>query len=725
MKTILPRKPAPCLARFKRVALVVAIGFSLGNFGARLGAYNGFDTTMTASAFVEKISTANPTTFAPFPAPAGTWLRIRELAPARDEAALARERAALAELRARGFRLIALVVWDAASWAGGVRENISGEKTAAGARRLPLDLREAHARARELGKTFAGLIDVWEIGNEPDLSFLEENAETYAAHLRACRLGLRAGATEAGLPPPRVLMAPLGLPPGPYLERLLACDLASAIDGLNFHFYGHAEDFSGVYRQFQDAVKNAPASIPVEFSQRAPPFFLTEYGYGLLDAAAAATPAGRERQARWFREVGAQLDALRPEAALAFCLPPYLEHGVNEFGLWMETPSKLLQASPALTWLLEKPAGDPSGSRAWERRPPISAEDSSIVLDFVARENLVQRKSFSGYFVRGISAADERAGWGEVVLYNFSGAPVRGRLVTRFLNDGARRSVAALLPANPDADGAPEAATERRPPVSEDHLIALSPGERRIVSLRVQLTATDFHATPCEFIFESEADTVLARLTTTLWPDSSLMRAEVFDDFSHAREATDFNRANLLARPRASEEPALHRDGRWLVSDGVNVRETTTSSGEAEWNFTVEKLSAEPLRPAMAELPLPKEFVFAPGALLEFSHRVATGADEPTVGAETEQTGEAWLDVYFRTANGNLFQTWPRLRAGGEWRGYAEAAENFTMAFYGRAAPPWRFAENRPVALVFFFRPERPPATFTIRGAAITRRVAK
>jgi len=39
--------------------------------------------------------------------------------------------------------------------------------------------------------------------------------------------------------------------------------------------------------------------------------------------------------------------------------------------------------------------------------------------------------------------------------------------------------------------------------------------------------------------------------------------------------------------------------------------------------------------------------------------------------------------------------------------------------------PPWRFAENRPAALVFFFRPEQLPATFEVRGAEIVRFVAR
>jgi hypothetical protein len=245
--------------------------------------------------------------------------------------------------------------------------------------------------------------------------------------------------------------------------------------------------------------------------------------------------------------------------------------------------------------------------------------------------------------------------------------------------------------------------------------LVLEPGERRVLAVRFEVPAQIFAAHACEFVFETPTSERV-RLEATLWPDPSLMRAETLHDFSHAEENTAETRALLTQGTRADEEPALRPDGRWLVSDGVSVRETTSPDGAAEWSFAIARFPAEPLRPAMAELPLPSDFAFPENTLLEFSHRF-TCRDEPD--------SEAWFDVYFRTANGNLFQTWPRLRTGEAWRGYAAAAQNFTMAFYGRAALPWRFGENRPAALVFFFRPEKLPAVFTVRGAVVTRRVVR
>jgi len=114
---------------------------------------------------------------------AGGWLRLRGLqsAPA-DETERAETRRELQQLRAAGFRLIAQVRWDPASWPAGVRRDRLGH-------RLPIDLREARERCRLLAAAYGDLVDFWEFDNEPDLTFVNENPETYAAFLKACAVG--------------------------------------------------------------------------------------------------------------------------------------------------------------------------------------------------------------------------------------------------------------------------------------------------------------------------------------------------------------------------------------------------------------------------------------------------------------------------------------------------------------------------------------------------------
>jgi hypothetical protein len=167
-------------------------------------------------------------------------------------------------------------------------------------------------------------------------------------------------------------------------------------------------------------------------------------------------------------------------------------------------------------------------------------------------------------------------------------------------------------------------------------------------------------------------------------------------------------------------EPVLQEQGRWLVTLGVRVEE----SGGL-WRFHVEGLPAEPLRPAMVELPLPVGFKIEPETMVLLERRYALGTSKSGVEGRRQKPNEGiartMMDVYFRTENGNLFQTWPRLPVTGEWASYAENTENFTMGFFGRAAMPWRLSENRPVSLVFFLRAADLPMVFEVKGARIVR----
>lgn len=199
--------------------------------------------------------------------PTGSWLRIRGMTNARGREARGSEgdpapvgvgepavkacRAALASLQKRGYRLVALLDWDTPRWVNGVRGGVAD-------RRVPVDLREAFEHCRNLAATYGDLVDWWEIQNEPDLAFVRDNAETYTAFLKACYLGVQRGRAvlpvAQGHDRSRVLMAPLALPPGAYFEAWARNAGLSYTDGFNYHYYGYAEDFSGIYRQFEDAV---------------------------------------------------------------------------------------------------------------------------------------------------------------------------------------------------------------------------------------------------------------------------------------------------------------------------------------------------------------------------------------------------------------------------------------------------------------------------------------
>jgi hypothetical protein len=111
------------------------------------------------------------------------------------------------------------------------------------------------------------------------------------------------------------------------------------------------------------------------------------------------------------------------------------------------------------------------------------------------------------------------------------------------------------------------------------------------------------------------------------------------------------------------------------------------------------------------------------GTMLSYDYRMIAceGAKElrsDTVDAGLRPLGGRFGDMaesYIRSENGNLFSTVPRLAPTEKWQRYNQNAENLTMHFLGRTAPPWRFLENRPAALVFFIRPKQLPAVFEVR----------
>ena len=247
------------------------------------------------------------------------------------------------------------------------------EKTWSGVRRgskgacSPIDLREAYAAGRGLAEAYGDLVDAWEFENEPDIPFFADNADVFAAMHKAVALGIAAGGAgqSAGAPaqagrrcapqgaggellatrtaPSLVLMAAPALPPGPHFEQLLANGYLAYTEGFNYHYYGFAMDYAGVYESFRGAVQKINHQTHethkrwrrTEAERRRLPVFLTEWGYSLLDGYDAQTVEGRVRQWRYFKEVAQENERLGIAAPMAFLLRPYFEYKAKEFGLTM------------------------------------------------------------------------------------------------------------------------------------------------------------------------------------------------------------------------------------------------------------------------------------------------------------------------------------------------------------------------------------------------------
>jgi hypothetical protein len=684
-------KPAEAERRarpMRRVAGIAMVVILLAGFRSKMDAQAmGFDTGMDAPALVARLSPSDL-----LRRDRGGWLRIRGI-PDPKTAALGeviRHRHALVALRADGFHICILLSPASSTWQSGVRD-------LAGAQ-LPLDLREARDYLARLSAVYRGAVDAWEIGNEPDIGFGAEDAETYASYLKACYLGVGSSAVGDGRTAavPQVVMAALAMPPGPYLGRLMQNDLFSYTDGFNFHYYGYARDFTPVYRQFEDAAtRTRPSAGDPGLATRRLPVFVTEFGYGLLDKRARRTGAGRARQLAWFRDVAAQAGELGIEAPMAFLLPPYFERNLNEFGLtdtaadlpaftpaalgakgderWFKEIGQPVlgeRATPALAWLL---AGGPptAAAHSWTVRTPGA---SPLVIDFIAGPGLQLVKSQLGYRL-----AADGGGRGELRLYNFSKGTVRGILLPL----GSSPSV-------------------HLPGGSLALRVSLAPGELRVLPAAISLGRRQRSRSDWMIRFQpdqsGEDDAIFATAFLSGAPNSRNSRPVSLD---FAGETAERNRTRLVERRLAPEEPRLSAQGRWLVSEGVDVQEV----GEI-WTFHVQKFPLEPLRPAMAELPLPNGFRFPVGASFRFEYRSPHGANER-------------LEAYFRSETGNLYLVWPPLLARTEWQRFAQEEENFTMGFFGRAELPWRFQDNQPAALVFFFRPNPVPMVYEIRNAEV------
>lgn len=396
------------------------------------------------------------------------------------------QRAALLELREKGFNSMAMIRWSSSTWKS---------KTRGTGARIPLDLREAYERSFLIARVLGDLVDGWEIDNEPDIGFVTENPETFAAFFKACSLGIIAGrqanvtwqrhyGTNGNLTPnlpvdassaaSLVIHAPLALPPGPYWRELRRNDTLSYAEGSNYHFYGYPEDFRGVRDAWIAALDS-----------KSKPLFISEYGYGLLDRFDRNTRAGRLRQRRFFDLTLPSITDGKVTGAMAYQLAPWEgPASQNEFGLLAKVSSSDHQNNVRG---LDQPSGI---------KPSIQGENKSfleltgrvslsiatqraqlenlspVVIDFLPGENLRSVKRYRGHVMKQLqpplpqhaphsSLGDQRrlpAARSEfkLVFYNFSEKSVSGRL-SLSIDDGhvVSHRAATLAPASPPQSNSP------------------------------------------------------------------------------------------------------------------------------------------------------------------------------------------------------------------------------------------------------------------------------
>jgi hypothetical protein len=345
------------------------------------------------------------------------------------------------------------------------------------------------------------------------------------------------------------------------------------------------------------------------------------------------------------------------------------DFGVEKAEPWMARIGENVagnEAMPALAWLWDAAERESYSPRDWE---VATAEPSAVVIDLVAGAGLTQVKRYNGYLITATEAVGTRRGAGEFVIYNFSAKEVRGAL--RW-----------------EADTGTEVA------LSSDEVVTVAPNGRVVVPFTVSCELQMFAQSRLRVWFQPKEEAIApAVLATCVYPSTAGMTAEVLERFDHSAEASEANRDLLLKRPRASDEEASVTAGRWLVSPQARVEELAGG----RWRiFGTEFSRGLKAGRATVELPLADDFSFPEGSALRLSYRLVEGhVADPKDGL--------FLEIYFRTENGNLYVVWPWPDARAEWGAYLELKDNYTMMFKSRANLPWRFAENRPVSLVFSF----------------------
>ncbi len=708
-------------------------------------------------------------------------------------------RAALLTLQGAGYRTVCFLRWE--------REWPSGRRPGEGpGNRSPLDLREAYGRGYAFAATYGDLVDAWEIENEPDAGFFADNADVFAAFYKAVALGLAAGREQrawrsaealggpdgetadadrvrTGMPGVRsirqkslIVMPPLVLPPGPYLEQLRANGFLSYTEGANLHYYGFADDYSRAHARLREALtcregESAGASRETRTVRRLP-VFVTEWGYPRMDGYASQTVEGRVRQWRFYKKVASQNERLRVHAPMAFYLPPYFEYGAKEFGLTMPTAERraghfgfVVEDGPGSRDDGEPQAGAPGYPAGGLRFTPadfgsekpeewmtqigmaIGGNEASPALAWLMdRDGRTPGPEFirTGPRARGETRAvrargdwpvdveaaspvvmDLVAGRDLLAVKAFSGyvaggaglADENGRGEAKLVIYNFGPAPAALRLAWPDGIR-PAAHGEGRGEIAELR-ISLEPGERREID--VELSVSDQAMTAHELALRAEVTSggtrTFSRWATRLFPRPEGLRMAKQRALVFPAVAATRNREWLLDE-QAAEEAKVGAQGRWVVTPGVVVEETPT-----KWRFHVSSLPPEPMRPARAELPLPDDWApWEPGLVISFAYRVVPerGAEslrpddpDPLRRLRTGKMGDT-LEFFLRTRAGNVYCIQSPLRPTAEWLPYNQPAETLTPGFPGRHRAPLRISRERPASLVYFFRPAKLPTVYEI-----------
>lgn len=312
------------------------------------------------------------------------------------------------------------------------------------------DLRSLWGDAKTAGAYYAEAVDGWELNNEPELAWWPDMPDRYAAHAKTLYLGLKAGARAADHDTP-VLLGSLGLPPGPWLERISRNGLLYYADAWNGHYYGDSSQFNGFLDSNVEAMQDLIGKIAdkiwkVEAGRRWPvkpeagdrrpgraesnrtsfllPIWATEVGVNTVTTDTWSDPVRRKRQADWILSTAEQ--ALAHPRVSVF-MPFVLVHKGDGYAL----TESAKQTWPAWDEYSRFTRENPFPNRPTARLP---SSVNPVVLQWLANPATASGHKLAAAYRWRASGKPIR---GELRIYNFGEKSVSGRLrQTREAGDG-------------------------------------------------------------------------------------------------------------------------------------------------------------------------------------------------------------------------------------------------------------------------------------------------
>ncbi|MBU6401412.1 MAG: hypothetical protein KGS61_13935, partial [Verrucomicrobia bacterium] len=153
----------------------------------------------------------------------------------------------------------------------------------------------------------------WEVGNEPDFFWIEDNPDRMAAVIKAAYWGIKAENPKAA-----VLLPSLAFVPDKYPRELAANGVYPFLDGYNFHYYGWAQDFLPTLNLHRQFMARAGWDLPI---------WITEAGDFQLHQDRNTEPEDLARQQAFHERLAITAFAAGVDYYLPFILTPWAEEG--------------------------------------------------------------------------------------------------------------------------------------------------------------------------------------------------------------------------------------------------------------------------------------------------------------------------------------------------------------------------------------------------------------